>query len=197
METRDQSPRQDVTPAAPAPEIPAAAPRPVPPPVDRRAAHPPTGEPPSFWKVFRAVLFLGVAVTALLLAGRRWADAYARYRSFHVYDPGPLLARPDAAPAAVPETPAVDEVAAKEPRNVVFHLTAPAAKAVLLGGSFNNFDAREAPLTRRPDGVWEATLPLPPGRYLYKFKVDGRWTLDPANPERRTGDREASILDIQ
>ena len=113
METRDQSPRQDVNPAAPAPEIPAAAARPAPPLVDRRAAHPPTGELPSFWKVFRAVLFLGVTVTALLLAGRRWADAYARYRSFHVYDPAPLLAQPEAAPAALAEAPVVDEAAGR------------------------------------------------------------------------------------
>ncbi len=52
-------------------------------------------------------------------------------------------------------------------------------------------------MTRRPDGTWEATLPLAPGRYAYKFKVDGRWTLDPANPEHSSSPREASLLDIQ
>lgn len=190
METRDQAPLQDVN----REDVPPAA---VPPPAPRRplAVAPPAPLVPSLWAVVRAVLFMAFCVAAVLLAGRRWADAYARYRTFHAADVRPSLNVPSPEPIPVPVT--VEDPAAKQPREVLFRLEAPAAKTVLLGGSFNNFDAREAPLTRRPDGSWEATLTLPPGQYTYKFKVDGRWTLDPANPERRTGAREASVLNIQ
>jgi hypothetical protein len=140
------------------------------------------------------VLFVAVAVAAAVLAGLRWARAYERYRVFRRADIAGLLAPEPAAAvsAAAPAGPAV-----KQPRAVAFHLDAPDAKAVLLGGSFNDFDAGETPMTRRLDGTWEAVLTLPPGRYFYKFKVDGRWTLDPSNPERTGGAHEASVLDLQ
>ena len=31
-------------------------------------------------------------------------------------------------------------------------------------------------------GVWVKTLFLPPGRYRYRYVVDGRWQNDPLNP---------------
>ena len=31
-------------------------------------------------------------------------------------------------------------------------------------------------------GVWAKTLILPPGRYRYRYVVDGRWQNDPLNP---------------
>lgn len=81
-------------------------------------------------------------------------------------------------------------------RPVAFRLLAPAAQSVWVGGSFNDFNAADHPLTRTADGVWEATVRLAPGRYEYKFKVDGRWELDPANPERTPAPRECSLLEI-
>ena len=33
------------------------------------------------------------------------------------------------------------------------------------------------------DGVYTVTIPLAPGRYQYKFVVDGQWFQDPNNPE--------------
>ena len=30
---------------------------------------------------------------------------------------------------------------------------------------------------------WKGTFPLDPGKYQYKFVVDGEWKLDPCNPE--------------
>lgn len=96
--------------------------------------------------------------------------------------------------AARSEKPAA---ASKKPRSVMFRLLAPAAGEVYLGGSFNNFDARRHPLSRREDGVWETDLDLSPGRYLYKFKVDGQWVLDPTNPDHTPEPRTSSILDIR
>ena len=34
-----------------------------------------------------------------------------------------------------------------------------------------------------PDGRWLKELALPPGRYEYRFVVDGVWTDDPAAAE--------------
>jgi 1,4-alpha-glucan branching enzyme len=34
-------------------------------------------------------------------------------------------------------------------------------------------------MTRKDGGRWEATVALQPGRYQYKFIVDGQWLHDP------------------
>jgi len=51
-------------------------------------------------------------------------------------------------------------------------------------GDFNQWQAGATPLERREDGRFAAELRLAPGRYLYKFVVDGEWRPDPANPDR-------------
>ncbi|MBS3755819.1 MAG: glycogen-binding domain-containing protein [Desulfobacterales bacterium] len=66
-------------------------------------------------------------------------------------------------------------------RRVVFRLTAPDATEVCVSGDFNKWDERRHLLKRKPGGFWEKTVMLPPGRYEYKFRVDGSWLLDPAN----------------
>jgi carboxypeptidase Q len=55
------------------------------------------------------------------------------------------------------------------------------AEAVHLVGDFNTWGMFGTPLARVPGG-WECRLDLPPGRYVYKFIVDGDWTSDPATP---------------
>lgn len=152
---------------------------------------------PSLWAFVRGVLFFALVGVLSFLAGRRWAEAYARYKVFHVPEAStPSLRAYSPAPEPAPVEESSDGIA-KQPRAVLFRLPAPEAKTVLLGGSFNGFDAGQVPLVRNADGVWEATLTLSPGRYQYKFKVDGRWVLDPANPERQEGPKEASLLEIQ
>jgi len=66
-------------------------------------------------------------------------------------------------------------------RRVTFRLAAPDAAEVSLGGSFNNWNGSKHLLKKKPGGFWEKTLMLPPGRYEYKFVIDGNWCLDPAN----------------
>jgi 1,4-alpha-glucan branching enzyme len=95
------------------------------------------------------------------------------------------------------DAPADEQAQEKAPRSVTFRLLAPAAREVFLGGSFNGYNAKKGSMTRRPDGVWEATLPLSPGRYTYRFKVDGQWKLDPTNPERTPDPGASSLLQIQ
>lgn len=65
---------------------------------------------------------------------------------------------------------------------VVFALAAPSARRVQLVGDFNGWtpDANEM----QPDGsVWTSILKLGPGRYRYRYVVDGQWRDDPSNPD--------------
>jgi RNA polymerase-binding transcription factor DksA len=55
---------------------------------------------------------------------------------------------------------------------------------VAVTGDFNAWDLEGRPLKRGRDGVWEVTLLLAPGRYEYRFLVDGQWADDPACAER-------------
>lgn len=65
---------------------------------------------------------------------------------------------------------------------VEFVLKKPEAREVALAGTFNGWDLHRTLLRRINDG-WKTTLWLPPGRYEYKFVVDGEWMADPSNPE--------------
>jgi cyclomaltodextrinase / maltogenic alpha-amylase / neopullulanase len=62
--------------------------------------------------------------------------------------------------------------------------TYPAGEAgqVNLFGQFNEWDRGRTPLARQADGSWAVSVPLDPGRYEYKFFVDGEEVMDPANP---------------
>ncbi|MGD0336217.1 MAG: glycogen-binding domain-containing protein [Candidatus Omnitrophota bacterium] len=62
---------------------------------------------------------------------------------------------------------------------VEFKLFAPQAKRVNLAGSFNNWNAKKLLAKRDAKGSWSAKLSLKPGRYEYKFIVDGSWVNDP------------------
>ncbi len=54
-------------------------------------------------------------------------------------------------------------------------LAAPDACEVFIAGSFNDWSTTANPMTRDDQGWWETELALPPGRYEYKFVVDGQW----------------------
>lgn len=60
-----------------------------------------------------------------------------------------------------------------------FAFTAPAATSVLLMGDFTHWQERPIPLRKEADGVWRATVELPPGEHHYRFLVDGEWRDDP------------------
>ncbi len=67
-----------------------------------------------------------------------------------------------------------------QPRSTI-RITCSAADAreVTLTGSFNDWDQAALPMTRSADGQWSADLKLPPGRYEYKFVVDGVLCCEP------------------
>lgn len=60
-----------------------------------------------------------------------------------------------------------------------FYLDAPTAGAVKLIADFTNWEKHPLELSADASGVWHATVMLPPGRYGYRFLVDGQWHDDP------------------
>ena len=62
---------------------------------------------------------------------------------------------------------------------VELKLTAPKARSVFVAGNFNGWDAKSNVLNKESGGVWRAFLQLSPGRYEYRFIVDGQWQEDP------------------
>jgi len=56
-------------------------------------------------------------------------------------------------------------------------------KQVSLFGQFNSWDRSGLPMNDDDkNGIYEIHIPLDPGRYEYKFYVDGRELIDPKNP---------------
>jgi chromosome partitioning protein len=64
---------------------------------------------------------------------------------------------------------------------VLFTLDEPAAERVQVAGDFNSWEpaGNEMELS---DGVWRTVITLQPGRYRYRYVVDGTWKTDPSNP---------------
>ena len=63
--------------------------------------------------------------------------------------------------------------------HTVFACDSDTATALFLAGSFNNWSPKTTPMTRDNRGHWTVSLPLAPGRYEYKFVVDGEWCCEP------------------
>jgi len=70
---------------------------------------------------------------------------------------------------------------AKSPKKkrVTFSLAAPDAEQVCLAGTFNEWDPEARVLKRNKAGAWTTWMSLAPGRYEYRFIVDGEWCADP------------------
>lgn len=57
------------------------------------------------------------------------------------------------------------------------------AKNVYISGTFNEWSTLQTPM-QNCDSGWTVTLKLKPGKYAYKFIIDGKWTNDPFNKLR-------------
>ncbi len=65
---------------------------------------------------------------------------------------------------------------------ILFVTEAPNAARVALAGDFNNWSPDSTPMVPNNDGsCFRAMLPLAPGRYRYRYVIDGNWTRDPHN----------------
>jgi len=67
-----------------------------------------------------------------------------------------------------------------ETKRVQFEFLAPEALKVYLAADFNNWDTSANPMKKDKKGLWKITITLKPGRYEYRFLVDGKWENDPA-----------------
>jgi chromosome partitioning protein len=80
---------------------------------------------------------------------------------------------------------------------VLFTLEAPETCRVQLAGDFNSW-IPEGNEMQFSNGVWRKILTLAPGRYRYRYVVDGRWQPDPLNTCVETspfGDHD-SVIDL-
>lgn len=85
----------------------------------------------------------------------------------------------------VTRIPAIQPSQEPAEREASFQINAPQAKEVHIVGDFNHWKINESSrLSRATDGTWETRLTLSPGKYRYKFVVDGVWVLDSLNQER-------------
>jgi hypothetical protein len=68
---------------------------------------------------------------------------------------------------------------------VRFALHEPTATGVSLCGDFNRWAVEATPMQRSAGSdVWEVNVELAPGRYEYKFVIDGQWKEDPLANEK-------------
>jgi len=80
--------------------------------------------------------------------------------------------------------------------NHIFRLQGyPDAKRITLAGSFNNW-APGSFAMRREGNEWVIEQHLFPGKHVYKFVVDGKWIVDPANELREQNEfgEENSVI---
>ncbi len=71
------------------------------------------------------------------------------------------------------------------------------AESISLVGDFNDWKGEATPLTKLPNGLWTATVPLPPGRHVYSYLVDGTLLVaDPRAPKSGDADygNEGSVV---
>lgn len=126
--------------------------------------------------IFKKLVFLLPVITLLSLSGCFILDAVKdRYKPFEFMgvDGNNVLVR--------------------------FIFDAPSATEVWLAGTFNNWTADKSkpkypnaeisqgaliPMKKDEKGYWNVTIPLPAGRYQYKYVVDQLvWREDPNSPE--------------
>jgi chromosome partitioning protein len=83
---------------------------------------------------------------------------------------------------------------------VLFSYRAPDVQSLKLVGDFNNWTPDESSdLNKDDEGVWKKVVALPPGRYHYKYIVDGEWKEDLHNPNYIINEFGGvdSVVDVQ
>jgi hypothetical protein len=65
-----------------------------------------------------------------------------------------------------------------------FYLEAPLAESVKLAADFTAWEKFPLDMIKTESGAWFTVVPLSPGRYSYRFIVDGKWQDDPRPNQR-------------
>lgn len=69
-------------------------------------------------------------------------------------------------------------------RGIQFFFESAGAQNVQLVGDFNNWTPNQIFLDNKEgNGFWNKTILLPPGKYQYRYIVDGNWVHDPKNDQ--------------
>ncbi|MBM3245328.1 MAG: hypothetical protein FJZ15_06020, partial [Candidatus Omnitrophica bacterium] len=66
----------------------------------------------------------------------------------------------------------------------IFAVNAPSAKEVHIVGDFNGWELGKNSSMDFENGRWVKKMPLDPGKYHYRFVIDGEWIEDPSNPQK-------------
>ena len=66
----------------------------------------------------------------------------------------------------------------REDGRVTFSTYQPDADEVLLVGAFGGWQEERIPMERSENGTWTFEFDPGPGLHLFRYRVDGRWTLD-------------------
>ena len=105
-----------------------------------------------------------------------YCDRCAGFEDYEALTTEVLQMMTDASTRERPSAPHVT------PEGVMFTFEAPDARCVQLVGDFNGWglDGSDMTLT---GSIWTSTLKLPPGRYRYRYVIDGTWRSDPMNAE--------------
>lgn len=61
-----------------------------------------------------------------------------------------------------------------------FQYADPQAVSVFVAGTFNDWDAHSLALRTVGPGEWCLQMMIEPGKYEYRFVVDGEWKQDPS-----------------
>ena len=135
-------------------------------------------------RVFKTLISVNVTLREAAAAGVpvfQWNRRSAGARDYQGLAKEVLENAPQFDPAAFAESA---RVLAKR---VGLNLQRPDAKQVHVVGDFNGWRLSEGGVMRSDgNGRWGAELELRPGRYRYKFVVDGHWLEDPTNPQQET-----------
>lgn len=97
--------------------------------------------------------------------------------------------------AEVPVAPRKTATPKPKAVKVAFALDRSDAQRVTVCGEFNDWEPEATPLKRRDGGLWETTVALKPGRYQYKFVVDGQWLHD-ANARANVANEHGSLNSV-
>ena len=83
-------------------------------------------------------------------------------------------------------------------KKVMFRMEAPEESRVFIAGSFNDWDPSARRLRHTGNSSFAGSLMLGPGRYEYKFIVDGEWLPDPKNEQWIVNDQGSlnSVLEV-
>ena len=63
-------------------------------------------------------------------------------------------------------------------KKFIFEYYSPMARKVHVAGTFNDWNLEACTLKKDRSGKWKIELSLPPGRYEYRYLVDGVWEND-------------------